>query len=155
MLQDILQELSETAQKHGISDAANTIIAKLKNTMSDRAAAQKSFNNLLATYRAEILPNVIENWNGLSEHEQLSLSQMYHFYCGMHLVVNMAEHASESLKLAERNYNSPTGPSAIYITNEPATIRLIRTACKEFERRGDEKSGGPLQFSAYLKRKEK
>ena len=26
---------------------------------------------------------------------------MYHFYCGMHLVVNMAEHTAEALKLFE------------------------------------------------------
>lgn len=153
VLQDVVQELSETAQKCGISDAADTIIAKLKNTMSDRAAAQKSFNDLLATYRAEILPKVTSNWDNLSEDEQSSLSQMHHFYCGMHLVVNMAEHASESLKLTERNYDSPTSAYAIHATNEPACIRLIRTACKAFERRGDEKSGCPLQFSAYLKRK--
>ena len=110
MLQDVLQELSETAQRCGISDAANTIITNIKSTMSDRAAAQKSFNALLATYRASILPNIVKNWGALSESEQSTMSQMYNFYCGMHLVVNMVEHASESLKLVERNYNLPPPP---------------------------------------------
>lgn len=119
--------------------------------MSDRAAAQKSFNSLLATYRAEILPNVVNNWDRMSTDEQSALSQMHNFYCGMHLVVNMAEHTAESLKLTEQHYNSPI-THAVHATNEPSSIRLIRTACKAFERRGDEKSGCPLQFSAYLKR---
>ena len=30
-------------------------------------------------------------------------------------------------------------------------MRLIRTACKAFERRGDEKSGCPLQFASFLR----
>ena len=118
--------------------------------MSDRAAAQKSFNDLLARYRADILPHV-QNWDSMSSSEQSTLAQMHHFYCAMHLVVNMAEHSSESLKLTEQNYDQPT-THAVYATNEPGSIRLIRTACKAFERRGDEKSGCPLQFAAYLKK---
>ena len=151
-MQDILQELSETAQRCGISDAAETIIANIKSTMSDRAATQKSFNALLQSYRADILPNVIKNWEGLSDDERSTLSQMHNFYCSMHLVVNMAEHTSESLKLIERNYDPPT-THAVIATNESSTVRLIRTACKALEKRGDEKSGCPLQFTSYLKRK--
>ena len=152
MLQDVLQELPEAAQKCGISDAANTIITNITNTMSGRAATQKSFNSLLASYRANILPHVMTNWDGLSDTEQSTLSQMNNFYCGMHLVVKMAEHTSESLKLIERNYSSPD-THAVFATNEPGSIRLIRTVCKAFEKRGDEKSGCPLQFTAFLKRK--
>lgn len=151
MLQDVLQELSETAQKSGISDAANHIITNINCTMSDRAAAQKSFNALLATYRAEILPDVVKNWEGLTGNEQMTISQMHNFYCGMHLVVNMAEHTSESLKLIEKNYESPT-THAVYTTNEPGSVRLVRTVCKAFERRGDAKSGCPIQFATYLKK---
>ena len=117
--------------------------------MSDRASTQKSFNTLLEEYRATILPAVVTNWDQLQENEKLSMTQMHNFYCGMHLVVNMAEHTSEALKLIERNYDSH---STHVFTNEsePGTIRLIRTVCKAFQRRGD---GCPLQFSSYLKRK--
>ena len=88
VLQDILQELSETAQKNGSSsNSADTIIANIKSTMSDRAAPQKSFNTMLANYRSDILPEVVQNWDSLSTDEQTTLSQMHNFYCGMHLVV--------------------------------------------------------------------
>jgi len=150
-LQDIVQELSESVQ-HKASNTAEQIIANLKCTMSDRASAQKSFNSLLEEYRASILPTITEKWEDLTIAEKQSMSQMYNFYCGMHLVVNMAEHATETLKLIERNYNEQ---STFAFTNdtEPGTIRLIRTSCKAFEKRGDEKSGCPLQFTSYLKRK--
>ena len=69
--------------------------------MSDRASAQKSFNHLLSEYRANTLPAVINNWETLTEMEKSSMCEMYHFYCGMHLVVNMAEHTAEALKLFE------------------------------------------------------
>ena len=120
--------------------------------MSDRAASQKSFNQLLTTYRANILPFIADKWDNLSDSEQATLGQMHNFYCGMHLVVNMAEHTSESLKLIEQNHDQPT-THAVYTTNEAGTVRLIRTACKALERRGDEKSGCPMQFAAYLKKK--
>ena len=116
--------------------------------MSDRASSQKAFNTLLSEYRAEVLPQVVSNWDGMSKDEQQSMSQMYNFFCGMHLVVNMAETVSESLKLFEKDHNSmeDTQPN----DSESGTIRLVRTVCKAFERRGNEKSGYPLQFNIYL-----
>ena len=77
------------------------------------------------------------------------MAQMFNFFCGMHLVVNMAEHVSESLKLFEQAHLTDT-QSVVFSDSGSGTIRLIRTACKAFEKRGDEKSGYPLQFNTYL-----
>ena len=103
--------------------------------MSDRASAQKSFNTLLEEYRASLLPTITANWDSLTTIEKQSMSQMHNFYCSMHLVVNMAEHASETLKLIERNYHESSS-FAFASDSEPGTIRLIRTACKAFEKKG-------------------
>ena len=146
-LQEILDELSEASLKSGYSDAGKKIVANIKSTMSDRAQVQKCFNEMLAAYRTKVLPSVIDEWSDLNEMEQQSMSQMYHFFCGMHIVVNMAEHASESLKLFENAISDSEAQEG-----EAGTIRLIRTACKAFEKRGDEKSGYPLQFTTYLKK---
>ena len=142
-LKDILEELSQTSARHGYSDAGNQIIANIKSTMSDRASSQKAFNTLLSEYRTNILPLIIVNWGSLEENEQLSMSQMFHYFCGMHLLVNMAENVTEALRLFE-NANGTSD-------NESCTVRLVRTACKAFSRRACEKSGCPLQFSSYLK----
>ena len=61
-LEDILQDLSQTAAHHGYSNAGQDIVTKINNTMSDRAHAQKSFNHLLSEYGANTLPAVINNW---------------------------------------------------------------------------------------------
>ena len=113
--------------------------------MSDRASAQKNFNSLLQEYRLGILPSVVHNWDNISTQEQQSMAQMFHFFCGMHLVVNMAKHVSESLRLFEQAHLDDTQNNS-----GSGTVRLIRTACKAFEKRGDEKSGYPLQFNTYL-----
>ena len=81
------------------TETGKIILSKIKNTMSDRAATEKAFNDLLSHYRSEILPTVIEEWEQLSNEERQSMSRMYNFYCGMHFVTNMAEHASEAVKM--------------------------------------------------------
>ena len=106
--------------------------------MSDRASAQKSFDSLLAQYRAQTLPKVTQDWDHLTENEKQAMSQMHNFFCGMHLVVNMAEHAAESLKLIEGNH-SDNSKFAFVDESESGTLRLIRTACKAFEKRGMKK----------------
>ena len=71
---------------------------------------------------------------------------MFHYFCGMHLLVNMAENVTEALRLFE-NVNGTSD-------NESCTVRLGRlgrTACKAFSKWACEKSGCPLQFSSYLK----
>lgn len=41
---------------------SSKIIAKVKNTMSERHAAEKLFDDFLSDYQAEILPKVMANW---------------------------------------------------------------------------------------------
>ena len=77
------------------------------------------------------------------------MAQMFNFFCGMHLVVNMAEYVSESLRLFEQAHLTDT-QSVVFSDSGSGTIRLIRTACKAFEKRGHKKSGYPLQFNTYL-----
>lgn len=111
--------------------------------MSDRASSQKAFNTLLSEYRTNVLPLIIDNWESLEKNEQTSMSQMFHYFCAMHLLVNMAENVTEALKLFE-NANGTSD-------SESGTVRLVRTACKAFQMRACEKSGCPLQFTSYLK----
>ena len=156
----ILQELTNIACSQTCSDVGNKILSNIKSTMSDRASVECSFNELLTEYRATILPTVVEGWSDLLEEEQLSMSRMYNFFCGMHLIVSMAEHTAEALKLFENSHfeGKPAGSATVagigaWRSSEAGTLRLIRIACKAFERRGDEKSGCPLQFASFLKSK--
>jgi len=58
----------------------------------------------------------------------------------------MAETVSETIHLFEKAHHEDVSENT-----EAGTIRLIRTACKAFERRGNEKSGCAVQFHTYLR----
>ena len=70
---------------------SDKILAKLKNTMSDRHSAEKLFARTLSEYRANILPDIISEWSNLTEDEMQQLTRMNNFYCGHHFVVRLAD----------------------------------------------------------------
>ena len=126
---------------------SSSIVAKIKNTMSDRHAAEKLFNKLLANYRSEILPDIVSGWKDVTETEREQLTRMNNFFCGLHFLVGLADCAEATLKLWEAMYDLPaSGKSS-------GTRRLIRTACKAFHARGSQQAGCSTQFQAYLRNK--
>lgn len=52
--------------------------------MGDQAASEKAFNKKLEDLRAEILPGITDNWDELSEQEQMQLNRVNRFYCNLH-----------------------------------------------------------------------
>ena len=131
------------------------IITKIKNTMSDRHIVQKSFNTLLEDYRADILPSVVQDWSKLSQAEQDQLSSLNNFFCGMHVLVGMADTTSSTLLQWENtHFDSPVGAAASVITaskTESGIVRLVRTTCKAMCRHGNEQSGVYQPFTTFLK----
>ena len=66
-LREMLQDLDMVQKQLSAPKVSSTIISKLKNTTFDRHAAEKLFNELLADYGAEILPNVVAGWDEATE----------------------------------------------------------------------------------------
>ncbi len=97
--------------------------------MSDRHVVEKSFNCLLEEYRIDVLPSIIEGWDTLSEEEQDKISKMNNFFCGMHLMVGMADTAASTLKEWENaHFDSPQGATAlakIFVRNESGMMNHI------------------------------
>ena len=124
--------------------------------MSDQHIVEKNFNKLLQNYRAECLPEVIANWQTLSEHEKLELSKMNNFFCGMHFMIALAEQADKSLKEWEKLQFGEewVGVAAIpgnAAGSESGTIHLIWTACKALKKHVSEQAGCSFAFSEYIK----
>ena len=130
----------------GGSNISSKIIAKVKNTMSDRHAAEKLFNDLLSEYRAEILPEVMAGWPQVSEMEKEQVTRMNNFFCGLHFVVGLADSAEAILKLWEESHGLSSSKSS-------GTQRLLHTACKSFHVRGSQQAGCSSSFRAYLQNK--
>ena len=117
-LKNVLSDINMSTN----SNAGDKILTEIKNTMSDRHVVEKSFNNLLEDYRLEILPTVVENWEDLSDDEKTSISSLNSFFCGMHLVVGMADTAAATVKEWENaHFDSLQGAASlpkVYAKNE-------------------------------------
>ena len=78
-------------------NSGKLILSKLKNTMSDRHVVEKKFNDVLEDYRRDILPHIVDSWEQMTPDEQDSIGTLNNFFCGMHVVVGMADTASSVL----------------------------------------------------------
>ena len=141
--QEILSDVEGVQRALGKNSSSAEIIAKLKNTMSDRHSAEKLLNELLAEYRVEILPTVAKNWSIMSENEREHLTRVNNFFCGLHYIVGLADCAEEALKAWEDDNIAQEASGS-------GTKRLVRTACKAFHHRGSQQCGNYTLFHAYL-----
>ena len=119
--------------------------------MSDRHIVQKNFNELLESYRSEILPDVISSWKDLSSEEQQQVSSLNNFFCGLHMIVGMADTAASVLCHWEATtVTSTTGSGVIVRKSESGIVRLVRTACKALSKHGSEQCGVYKSFTTFL-----
>ena len=143
---EILEDLDIVHRELGYTDISLRIVSKLKNTMSDRHAAEKLFNQMLSEYRADILLDVCAGWSEFGDIEKEQMIRMNNFFCGLHFLVPLADAAEATLKLWEsvdlddHKTNASSG-----------TQRLIRTACKAFNYRGSEQARCSAYFRSYLR----
>ena len=149
--QQILYDLELTTQ----SDSSHVILSKIKNTMSDRHIVEKNFNSLLQSYRMEVLPSVVDNWAELGKDEQQGISTLNNFFCGLHLLVGMADVSSSTLLQWElTHFEGTVGAAALFGSttrqSESGIVRLVRTACKVLCKHGSEQSGVYQPFTAFL-----
>jgi hypothetical protein len=72
--------------------------------MSDRAATEIKFNELLESYREEVLPHIVGDWNDIHEEDQKVISRLNDFICGLHSLVHIAEMANKSLLEVEHTH---------------------------------------------------
>ena len=146
-LMEILDDLDVVRRELGHSAVSGQIIHKIKNTMSDRHAAEKKFAEVLSAYRADILPDVVANWEQMSLMEQEQLTRMNNFFCGLHFLVGLADAAEAALKQWELSYEEDDGKEK----KSSGVQRLVRTACKAFHHKGSEQAGCSTHFRAYLR----
>jgi hypothetical protein len=131
------------------------ILLNITSTMSDRAATQLKFNELPEEYRTHILKEEFEEqWDEMSDAEKSSICTLNNFFCGLHVLVHVAEAASSCLLQAEKGLfesNSPIYDASFRKSNASGCLRLIRTASKAFSCGGDGKNGAYYSFSTYVK----
>ncbi|XP_062619501.1 uncharacterized protein LOC134281055 [Saccostrea cucullata] len=149
---EILQDISDNSEETQ-KNIGNKVICNIQNTMSDRAPTELKFNELLESYREELLPQIREDYHALDDVEKETVSRLNNFFCGIHGLVHMANEAQKGLCEAEKgNFdgNPPIFDENFSKIDESGCFRLIRSACKAFARRGDEKCGCYGAFRTFF-----
>ena len=129
------------------------LIVSITSTMSDRATVNTAFNREFDELRSKVIPDVVANWETLSEDEKQSFLDVGYYFCGLHLMVNFAEEAAKALKSAEGAMLEGKNPFT-FDNSECGTFRFLCTACKVFEEHGSDEAGVASHFDAFLKGKE-
>ena len=130
------------------------ILAKIKNTISDRHTVEKNFNSLLVDYHRDILLTIVHSWEQITHEEQNSIGTLNNFFCGMHLLVGMADTAFAVLLQWEYTHfqetNRPAGPSIFVKMSECGIVCLLFTACKALSKHGSEQSCVYMSFTSHI-----
>ena len=161
LLKVCMQQVDQACAQTGSKSVAAKLISSIKNTMSDRAATNLKFNTLLDNYRRDLLPSITENWSAMTDEEHAAVAKVNHHFCGLHLVVNLAEQCNAVLSEWEKTSlstqpNTRQGATALPGSTqrgESGTLRLVRTACKSFQKHGSEQSGRMDEFAAFCQSK--
>ena len=82
----------------------------------------------------------------MDEMTKKSMAKINNHFCGLHMLVNLAELCNAVLKEFEQ---TETEQADVDKTSEAGSLRLVRTACKAFERHGSEKAGRMVDFATY------
>ena len=77
-----------THQNSDIEKITSEVTCSIKNTMGDQRPTNPSFNAKILEKRSELIPAVIENWDGFSEDSQEQILNMGNFWCKLHLIAN-------------------------------------------------------------------
>ena len=108
------------------------------------------FNSPFTEYSKRILPNVVKEWATLNTTEKDYNSTVNEFFCGLHVLVAMADQAEACMKGWEGMLYGDAKLGSLahggYSNGESGTTRRIRTVCKYVQERGCEKSGRMIIF---------
>ena len=117
-----------------------------------RHAAEKLFNELLANYRAKILPDVVSVLAEATKTERGQLTQISNcFFCVLHFLVGLADCVGATLKLWEATYLQLT------CTSQWNAIKTWRLHVKSFMSEDHSKRGIPFNSELtciYLRNKD-
>ena len=79
--------------------------------MSDRAATEVKFNELIEQYRTEVLPLAYHTYDTFTEEDKPAIQNMSNFFCGLHALVNYVETAQKCIRDVENqifDYKTPS-----------------------------------------------
>jgi len=97
--------------------------------------------------------HVVDKWNEMNIDEQQSIGTLNNFFCGLHLLVGMADTTSSALlqwkQVHFEECVSASAPPNAFKKAEFGVVLLVRTACKALCKHASEQSGVYQPFTSF------
>ncbi|XP_033646385.1 uncharacterized protein LOC117305613 [Asterias rubens] len=158
LLEETKDTLDELIMLNIKDDPKQTLklLAKIKNTMTDRCIVNKAYITKLEKWRAAALPQVTDNWEEIDDDVKHQLSTINDLFCGKHLVLNLQEYAASALYEWERIEadDGKLGRENKMLWSrgkESTTLLTVRSFCNLLGPECDEQSGMVEDFKSVLK----
>ena len=152
-LEVFLQILEDIDRRHDQtgSQIGKRILAAIRQTMSDRAACEKKFNELVADLINEVIPQIEESAGLLEEEDARPIIRLKHFFCSLHNLVHMADvSAAQALAAEKLHFDGKSPVHGFSKPGESGGVRAVRTSCKAFAPGADDKNGCYGKLSVFL-----
>ena len=95
-LQEIVEDVNERAKATDL-EISRKILCNITPRMSDRAAIEMKFTDLLQGTKEQLLPLIKEGFIYMSNADQEATGHIVTFYCSLHRLIHLAECAASSL----------------------------------------------------------
>ena len=134
----------------GDSNFTKTVLSSMTTVMSDRAANEKKANQLLKTWRDQVLSETSD---------EAEISTIHSFYCMAHVLLGFHSYTEKNFRALHQEYSNngivlgrevSSGAFARFKREYPAKrlVRLVSNSCGPV---GDEKSGVREKWLAYCR----
>ncbi|CAB1339661.1 unnamed protein product [Coregonus sp. 'balchen'] len=132
------------------------IFVTFSNCFGVGTGSEKKFEQILAEYRSDILPVIVEKHGGFSSTEKTMMTLVSQLFCGLHLIDGLAHQAKTTLLLWENMilgdkevgvHNSPNiGTTAL----ESGTVCLVNSVSDAVQELGWAEDGQLVPFETFL-----
>lgn len=97
--------------------------------MGDQGPTNLQFHKYVQSFREELLPSVVSNWDSLLIAVQKEIGDMGNYFYKMHPFINFATEADKVLKINEADVIA-AGKNQFALGTQSGAAWLIRTSAK-------------------------
>lgn len=132
------------------------IFSKFKNCFGYQIGSENNFKPILAKYRSDVLPLIVEKYDGFSHAEKTIISLVNQLFCGLHLIDGLAHQAKttlllwEKMILGQKEVGVHSSPNIRTVELESGTVRLGNTVSDAVQEQRWGMDSYLVQFKTFL-----
>ncbi|XP_014030491.2 uncharacterized protein [Salmo salar] len=153
---DICRKMINEIVTSGEMQQMRWIFVPFSNCFGVGTGSEKKFQQILAEYRSDILPLVVEKHCGFSSTEKTMMCLVSQLFCGLHLIDGLAHQAKttlllwENMILGDKEVGVHSSPNIGTTELESGTVRLVSSVSDAVQELGWAEDGQLVPFESFL-----